>query len=80
MQFSNWNSCLAELDTALKIGGPFSGSTMADILFVGGYCFVTKNVVWQVESLGLVWSNNPLLLCSNYCTIDAVVGNSSLEG
>lgn len=32
MQLSNWNNCLAELETALKMGGPFSGSPIADMM------------------------------------------------
>ena len=31
MQLSNWNNCLAELETTLKMGGP-SGSLIADMM------------------------------------------------
>lgn len=50
MQLSSWKSCLAELETDLKIGGPPSGSPAVDM--VGGgeksnwYLEVLKDCGW----------------------------------
>jgi hypothetical protein len=57
MQLSNWNNCLAELETALKMGGPFSGSPIADIAVDArstvGMKVETGEVERYVKSLGL---------------------------
>lgn len=48
MQLSSWNNCLAELDTALNMGGPFSASTIADMVFVDEVgSFEMQDAVWQ---------------------------------
>jgi len=75
MQLSSWNNCLAELETALKIGGPSSASPTADIVTgMNNYVGIVGRREC-VKSLGLICARNSLLF--NYGTVYVMEGNSS---